>query len=452
MWMLVCVVITVCYGEARSSLPSPSEANVRLFLTKKGIDYANQRLMSNIVSEVEGLRIPSVSITKSIWWNRIDLSLYNSKVNKVNLGSSSLSFGYGHMKLSLHLSSAEIVGKYNYRGGIIGWGRGTYRVKLTRVSLTKYLSLGANAKGKPYIKNRGCNTWIGDIDPIFRGESSFILNLFVQLVKTSVQQDVQKMICKSITDGINERGRKLPQMYQDKFPVTKVASAEIHFPILESPSIQRGFVDFVIEGGVYSSLYTLTSATSGQGINHLSYYPNPYKMLSIVLSDRMFNSLAELYYKAGVVRIDEIQINDVNPSLKVNIDLVRPPFTNTNASGSFFTLYLNGTVKDNSSNYEVGLLVTGDFRIQEEDRVLSGKVSNLRFNLTDCAENAPKDLRDIIVPSLFSSRDDLAEIVSNSFMNDMAPLPLIPTVKIVNKRVLYEQGYTVFECDLVEKK
>lgn len=71
----------------------------------------------------------------------------------------------------------------------------------------------------------------------------------------------------------------------------------------------KAFLIFYCQGGIYSRTYTLDSSSRGQGISHIRYYPSHSKMLSIVLSDRMFNSLAELYFKAGVVQINEMQVN-----------------------------------------------------------------------------------------------------------------------------------------------
>jgi hypothetical protein len=62
------------------------------------------------------------------------------------------------------------------------------------------------------------------------------------------------------------------------------------------------------QGGVNSSCYPLNNSSTGRGVGLLRYVPSQGKMISFVLADRFINSLAELYYKAGVMTLAVMQV------------------------------------------------------------------------------------------------------------------------------------------------
>lgn len=62
------------------------------------------------------------------------------------------------------------------------------------------------------------------------------------------------------------------------------------------------------QGGIKSACYQLNNSSREGGVREIRYIPNPSKMISAVVSDRFLNLMADLYYKAGLMKSLEIQV------------------------------------------------------------------------------------------------------------------------------------------------
>ncbi|XP_032220663.2 uncharacterized protein LOC5519830 [Nematostella vectensis] len=413
-----------------------SRPEVKVMVMQKGLSYANNILVSKIVQEIEGLRIPSVK-------PRSSLTLYHSAVTSAVIKSTAL-LADGSMNaltLILDLQRIQIQGSY-MSDFWFGTSVGYYDLNLNKVRITKHLAIGKDELGRPTVSSKSCQTVIEDSKMTFsKGTSAwtdFILTTLVAIARKTIQTKIENLMCQSITAAIIEKGEDIPKAYSAARPVDNCSAIE--FPLLDNPTIKHGQIDFFLQGNVSSTCRPLIYSRSRGASRVFRVDPlSPDKMLHVVIGDDLVNTLLELRYWSKKLDIGFIG------GMGVSIKLTTPPVYTTTPDGA--TIRAPAVVSDN--NISVSMAFTASVIISENNGSLVFEIIQISLVRTQLIKAGADGVTNkMLLDVITRSETEIVERLNRIFSNTL-PLPLIRGMILQNNEISYDQGVTILSSDFL---
>eukprot|EP00118_Oscarella_pearsei_P000198 m.4415 g.4415 ORF g.4415 m.4415 type:complete len:501 (+) comp10700_c0_seq1:23-1525(+) len=272
----------------------------RTEILEKGLDYVRQIGIPILINQLQGVSIPNQSGSASTPVGSIDYSLSNIKGSGLSIPTSSLTIVAGTgLQVSASGAAMHVTANWHYRES--SWPHisdsGSCDVSVSSVSLNVVVTVGAASAGYPTISTKSCSFDIGHMDITFHGGASWLYNLFSDSISDALKGSIQGTVCSAAVSAINDQGNKALATV----PVVEKLSSdsEINFALLQSPVFTSSYLQMLHKGEFF---YTPHQSEAPFVPDPLPTSGASSSMMTVWLTDYLFNTAGYVYQEAGVLQ------------------------------------------------------------------------------------------------------------------------------------------------------
>ncbi|XP_041081300.1 bactericidal permeability-increasing protein-like [Polyodon spathula] len=266
-------------------------------ITQKALEYAKQVGASLAQEHLGGMTIPDMTGSISISpFGNVDYSLSGMHVVNFNLPEPEVGFvEEAGIKIGISGMSVAINGNWRDQYDLIR-DSGSFDLTVYGLTVSVLVGVGSDSTGCLIVSSANCDASVADLEVTFHGGTSWLYNLFTNIIKGLVHEQLNKKLCPMISeyiDGLEPLIQKINVSYQyDPYVV-------FEFPLIHPPAIGTSNMEFDCKGEFYS-------------VEHRGEFPftpeqfqlhDQNHMISVGLSQSSANSAGFAYHSAGVLRI-----------------------------------------------------------------------------------------------------------------------------------------------------
>ncbi|GFR89847.1 bactericidal permeability increasing protein [Elysia marginata] len=201
-WTLVAILII------SSDLCTTTNPGMKIRITKKGIDYANDIARGILIQNLRSLRIHDQEFESG----KLSCKTSDIKVTNVNYPDSQAYLKPDSNGLQWAITDFGISITADYRAQYRGWWKitnsGWFRADVSGVDLWETVSFGRNGHtGRPTISHSHCSSHIRDVSIRFHGSWSWVINFFKNKIARQIKKSLQPLICHQVANVINGNAR-----------------------------------------------------------------------------------------------------------------------------------------------------------------------------------------------------------------------------------------------------
>ncbi|GFS24258.1 bactericidal permeability-increasing protein/lipopolysaccharide-binding protein [Elysia marginata] len=196
------------------TLCAATDPGMKIRITKKGINYANQLAGELLYENLKSLRIDDQYMRDG----KTSYSTWNTRVRSVNYPGSHVSLKPGDNGVQWAISNFGITITADYRAKYRGWwtisNSGWFRASVSGVNLWETVAFGKHGgAGRPSINHRHCSSSVRHVSIKFYGRWSWVINLFKNNIARKIKSSLEPQICRQVVRVINENAqRSISQM------------------------------------------------------------------------------------------------------------------------------------------------------------------------------------------------------------------------------------------------
>lgn len=427
---------------------------VKVRITKEGLNYGARIAVDQLAERLANSRLPDQSGN--------GFELQNIRITRFDKPAPDVALNAGS-GLSANLNNAAITVEANWKYSV---GKGWFKVRdsgritlsSSRFSIGSSLVIGRDGNGRPTASAASCSCSIRDFDVKFHGGFSVIYNLFARLFENKIRNKLQDLTCEKIVELINTKVKdELSSLNVD----AKIEdNIQLDYRLSENPVFTSDYLESSHVGEFFSA--NLRCPVPADPANFKMI--NPKKMVTISISDRLFNCGSYILQKLGKFNfshdINAGEINDFlpflpNEKLTFKLGASGPPsvkisptdFTcNLSASLRLFSFNSDSTLHLLSS-VQLGLVVRLDLSIEAEKikgRFISIEPSVVHSNSSSLINLPASDVQQALQYIFALIMPSLNEEASNGF-----PMPQLDFVAFKESDIVKDDGILTVSTNVV---
>ncbi|XP_075702674.1 bactericidal permeability-increasing protein-like [Rhinoderma darwinii] len=264
-------------------------------ITQKGLDYARQQGMIVLQQKLSTIRLPDYSGSYDVGvLGNVKYNINGMVITNFQLPSSQVTLlpNVG-LKLSISGAYIEIHGKWGVRYLFIS-SDGDFELKVLGISISVGLSLGSDGSGRPTISTSGCSAHISDMQVHFSGGLDWLINLFDDVIASSLRNSMRNQICPMVVDAVKNQLEPVLR----SLPVTSKIDhvAAIDYSLTGPPTVTADNLDVQLKGEFFEQSHRTPPPFSPQPLS----IPDDHSlMVYFAVSDYLFNTAGFVYQSAG---------------------------------------------------------------------------------------------------------------------------------------------------------
>ncbi|XP_044153310.1 bactericidal permeability-increasing protein-like isoform X2 [Bufo gargarizans] len=264
-------------------------------ITQDGLDYARQQGMIVLQQKLSTIHLPDYSGSYDVGvLGNVKYNINSMVITNFQLPNSQVTLlpNVG-LKLSISGAYIEIHGNWRVRYLFIS-SDGDFELKVLGISISVGLSLGSDGSGRPTISTSDCSAHISDMQVHFSGGLDWLINLFDNVIASSLRDNLQNQICPLVADAVNTQLEPVLR----SLPVTSKIDdvAAIDYSLTGPPMVTADSLDVQLKGEFFEQSHRSPPPFSPQPMS----IPDEHSlMVYFAISDYLFNTAAFVYQSAG---------------------------------------------------------------------------------------------------------------------------------------------------------
>jgi len=458
---------------------------LKLRLSQKGLDYGASVAIDQLSGKVAGQSIPDQSGESKVAIGKVKYWVTGMKVTSFNKPSSRVTVApKTGLTWSVTGISAKLHGDWRYefkKAFIKIKDHGSFDVDIT-ASITVSVTLGKDGTGHPTIRTTNCNSDISHLNVKFHGGASWLYNLFSSSIEHSLKGALNKMLCKSVDDEVNNDANAALAKMKVLVPLNNLG--ELDYSLTQVPSFTTTYIESYHKGEIFWKGDKTEAPVKNPTIND----PPLDGMISFLASDYILNTAGYVLQKHGILKYDLTRkdLPDANKDLLNTTCTGNGQFSLVTCIGMFITqlktMYPKSLVEialatseaptleiessglrghfvgqavftvrtpDGKSHpaFTLDLDVGATITVQLDGQIIKAQVTKLTptFKITDSKIG---NISEISVSFLFGIIETFAMKQLNEVGKKGMPLPKIDNVNYVNPKITLVKDGIHFATDI----
>jgi len=175
---------------------------------------------------------------------------------------------------------------------------GSFDASASVSSLSVSVTLGASTAGEPTMRTTGCSCNIHDVSIHLHGGASWLYNLFMDLVKRPLQNNLQKKVCDAAQTAINTDAARELATLPMRLPLGSRKHWLLDYRLVSGPAFKSGYLESFHKGEFFNA------GDSTEAPFQPSPLPSPPtadRMATFWASSYVLNTAGYVLQKSGVL-------------------------------------------------------------------------------------------------------------------------------------------------------
>ncbi|XP_057955735.1 putative BPI/LBP family protein At1g04970 [Malania oleifera] len=308
------LLIASALTPSHTHLYSTDQSFISLLVSRKGLDFVKDLLISEAVSSLTPLHLPQIQKTVKIpLVGNVHMVLSKITIYQIDVSSSYIEPGDAGLSIiaSGTTCNLSMSWSYDYRTWLVpvtisDHGDASVQVEGMEVGIT----LGLENQGgtlKLFLKE--CECYIKNIYIKLDGGASWLYQGLVDAFEGQIGSAVENAITKNLEGEI----LKLDSFFQGlpkEIPVDNIASLNV--TVVNNALLSNSSIGFEINGLFIANKKSVVSSYGHKNSNVEVSCEDPSKMLGISLDEAVFNSASFLYFNAEIMQWIVDKVPDQN--------------------------------------------------------------------------------------------------------------------------------------------
>ena len=182
--------------------------------TQRGLDYIRQIGLPYLEKEIGSLEIPDLSGTTSTPLGTISYVISSVRILNVSIPKSNITIDEKN-GLTVTCSNSELNVRSNWKYKENSWPHikdsGSVNIRMIDIHLEISLSLDTHNEARPTVVTKKCLLGMGKVKVKFYGGTSWLYNLFANVIASEIKGVVSKQICRTVSKKVDEESGKILQ-------------------------------------------------------------------------------------------------------------------------------------------------------------------------------------------------------------------------------------------------
>jgi len=454
--------------------PAGASPHISAVISQSGLDFAKDLLVSHAAETLTPLSVPDIERSMSIpLVGSVRMTASGIVLHGLNVTNSTVAVGETGVVVAASLARANLTmgWSYSYSAWVVtvsDCGNASIQVEGMEVGVSMGMK---NQNGSLKLSVMECGCYMKEIDITLNGGASWFYQVFIDAFSNHIRSSVENAITKKIMEGALKLDSLLGNLPK-KIDLDSVAAMNVTF--VNDPLFKSSSVEFDIDGLFVPSNETVVPRDMILGdIKYALPLGSSSKMLWISLDEDVFNSVSDLYFKAGLLQrmVDKIPeqflLNTAswrflvpqlykkypNDNMLLNISAISPPYVRINVGRIDATVDLDVTVNVLDSGkiipvacMSVSVAVSGAAAVSGNN--LGGRVELDYFSFTLKWSRVGK-LHTVLVQNVLRIfLKHLFVPYVNSYLEQGFPLPIIKGFSIRDAYILTSFSKLIVSCDV----
>ncbi|MBN3273230.1 BPI protein, partial [Polyodon spathula] len=256
--------------------------------------------MVGLQQNLKSIKIPDMSgVEKVPLIDNVKYSLTEMQIVSVNLPQSAvrLSPGTG-VVLSIGNAYIRIKGNWQVKYQTVIKDNGSFDLSVSGLTVSAGIGLSCDETRRPTVSSASCSTSIKEVKIKFHSQSSWMYNLFSNLIEKSLHKAFSDKICPLVSDAISGLN---PQLKTLNVLAKVDRYSEVEYSLVSPPVITKNYIDLDLKGEFYNIGQHREPPFTAPPF---SLPEQASRMLYVGVSEFTLNSAGFVYYSAGALHIN----------------------------------------------------------------------------------------------------------------------------------------------------
>ncbi|WVZ65350.1 hypothetical protein U9M48_014730 [Paspalum notatum var. saurae] len=477
--LLLLFLVTLQLFTAPST--AAASPHISAIISQSGLDFAKDLLVSHAAATLTPLSVPDMEKTVNIpLVGTVVMVASGIVLDGLAVTDSTIAVGDTGVVVAASLASANLTMEWSYSCSawfvtISDCGNASIQVEGMEVGASMGMK---NQNGSLKLSVMECGCYMENLDITLNGGASWFYQVFVDSFSNHIRSSVENAITNKIMEGALKLDTFLGNLPK-KVDLDKVAAMNVTFvndPIFKSSSVEFDIDGLFVpsdENAVPRAFLVGDTKFSSPFTKFSSPPETSSKMLWISLDEDVFNSVSDLYFKAGLLQQmvdkipDQFLLNTAswrflvprlyekypNDDMLLNISAISPPSVRITVGRIDAAVDLDVTVNVLDLGeivpvacLSVSVAVSGAAAVSENNLV--GKVELDYFSFTLRWSKVGK-LHTILVQTVLRLflRSLFVPYV-NSYLKEGFQLPIIKGFSVRDAYILTSHSRMIVSCDV----